>query len=141
MNTPVDTNPLTHLLETARAHWAQYCPRLVAELAAAGRLDAALEAAVTQTETAIEGLMTQHGYTLLEAWEAVREEWVLLPAEDDEEDADDLFWDADDWEDEDDEDDDDDWDADADDFWDDDAEDTPSPPRSPSDSPSPEAAR
>ena len=120
MNTPVDTNPLTHLAETARTHWAQYRPRLVAELEAAGRLEAALAAAVTQTETAIEGLMIQHGYTLLDAWEAVREEWVLLPAEDDEEDRDReedaLFWDDDDWED------DDDWD-DADDD-----EDAPSPP-------------
>ena len=119
MNTTVDTNPLTHLAETARAHWTQYRPRLVAELTAAGRLDAALAAAVTQTETAIEGLMTQHGYTLLEAWEAVREEWVLLPAEDDEEEEDALFWDDDD--------DDDDWDADDDDDdaddWDDDDED------------------
>lgn len=98
-------NPLTHLTETTRAHWQKYRPMMYAALEASGNLEVSIAAAVQQTETAIESLMQQHGLSLLEAWEAVREEWILLPAEDDELEEEmspvELWDDADDWDDDD----------------------------------------
>ncbi len=94
MTTDMSMNPLTDLHATIRTHWQKYCPRRWAELEAAGRLDEAIAAAVQNTETAVDEQM-QRGHTLWEAWEAVREEWAILPAEEDEEAEDwiePFFW-------------------------------------------------
>lgn len=78
----MDTNPLTNLEKTIREHWAEHRPQMVANLQAAGTLDKAVETAVTLTEEAVFAL-TSKGTPLLAAWEAVREEWAILPSETD----------------------------------------------------------
>ncbi len=94
MTTDTSMNPLTDLRATIRTHWQKYCPRRWATLEAAGRLDEAIEAAARNTEAAVDEQM-QRGLSLWEAWEVVREEWAILPAEEDEEEEDwiePFFW-------------------------------------------------
>jgi hypothetical protein len=76
-------NPLVDLEQTIRAHWQKYRPRMCAELAAAGELDDSIRAAAERTREAVLSL-TEKGVPLWQAWEAVREEWAILPAEDEE---------------------------------------------------------
>ena len=72
----------------AEIHWRQHCPRMVRELEQAGRLSAALLEAQERTDEEMETLMRdfrRQGLTPQQAhdqaWEIVREIYVLLPAE------------------------------------------------------------
>lgn len=72
----------------AEIHWRQHCPRLVRELEQTGRLSAALLEAQERTDEEMETLMRdfrRQGLTPQQAhdqaWEIVREKYVLLPAE------------------------------------------------------------
>ena len=84
--TNVSSNPLTHLDQTIRTHWLEYRPKMCAELEAEGKLDAAIDVAARQTSEAVLDLVRQ-GTPLLFAWEQLREEWAILPAEEDEEET------------------------------------------------------
>ena len=100
-----EDNPLTDLRQTIHDHWTKYRPRMCADLVADGKLDAAIEEAARRTEQAVLDL-TSRGVPLLEAWVQIREEWAILPAEEDDEPEEPsdgyLLWDAN-WPDEDDE--------------------------------------
>ncbi len=72
----------------AEAHWREHRPRMVAELEAEGRLQAALLDAQEQTTADLtrlirqftrQGLNPQQAYD--QAWELVREKYILLPPE------------------------------------------------------------
>jgi hypothetical protein len=80
----MQSNPLTNLEETIRQHWRTYRPKMWAELEQAGELEERIQTAAERTREAVMRL-TQQGQSLWEAWHAVREEWAILPAEEDEE--------------------------------------------------------
>ncbi|MDP3072857.1 MAG: hypothetical protein Q8N18_21375 [Opitutaceae bacterium] len=72
----------------AEAHWREHCPRLVRELEAQGKLQEALLEAQEQTTGEMipllrdfqrQGLTPQQAHD--QAWELVREKYLLLPAE------------------------------------------------------------
>ena len=72
----------------AEAHWREHCPRLVRELEAQGKLQEVLLEAQEQTTTEMlrllrelmqQGLTSQQAHD--QAWELVREKYLLLPAE------------------------------------------------------------
>jgi hypothetical protein len=72
----------------AEAHWREHRPRMVRELEAAGRLEAALleaqERTVDEMRTLMlqlrrDGLSPQQAHD--QAWELVREKYILLPPE------------------------------------------------------------
>jgi hypothetical protein len=72
----------------AETHWREHCPRMVRELERQGKLEAALVEAQTQTLTELESLMREFRKQGLnpqqahdQAWEMVRERYILLPAE------------------------------------------------------------
>ncbi len=72
----------------AEAHWREHCPQMVQELEAQGRLPAALLEAQERTLDEMESLMRhfrQQGLTPQQthdqAWELVREKYLLLPPE------------------------------------------------------------
>jgi hypothetical protein len=74
------TNPLSNLKEETRQHWEQYLPRYTAHLKAQGKFDLMLKEAVQSTLDAY-SRMVEKGATPQNAWEALREEWCLLPPE------------------------------------------------------------
>ena len=72
----------------AEAHWREHRPRMVRELETAGRLEAALleaqERTVDEMRTLMlqlrrDGLSPQQAHD--QAWELVREKYILLPPE------------------------------------------------------------
>ena len=72
----------------AETHWRQHCPRMVRQLARLGRLTAALLDAQERTTDEMEtlmkifrkqGLNPQQAHD--QAWELVREKYILLPPE------------------------------------------------------------
>ncbi len=72
----------------AEAHWREHCPRLVRELETQGKLQEALLEAQEQTTGEMvrllrdfrrQGLTPQQAHD--QAWELVREKYLLLPAE------------------------------------------------------------
>ena len=72
----------------AKAHWQEHCPQMVRELEATGRLETALAEAEEQTFTEMETLQWEfraNGSTPAQAhqqaWELVREKYLLLPPE------------------------------------------------------------
>ena len=72
----------------AEKHWREFCPRMVAELEATGRLNEMLLAAEEQTEAELDRLrrqLMQQGWTAQQAhsqaWELVRERYLFLPPE------------------------------------------------------------
>ena len=77
----------------AEAHWREHRPNMVRELEAQGKLEEALYEAQEQTsdemEAITERLETEQGLTVQQAhdqaWEIVRERYILLPAEEDDE--------------------------------------------------------
>lgn len=74
----------TALQELVREHWRQHRPRAFAGLEAMGELESSIETAAYLTLTALAQLVYQ-GMAPWEAWQAVREEWALPPAEEVEE--------------------------------------------------------
>lgn len=77
----------------AERHWREHRPNMVRELEAQGKLEEALYEAQEQTldemEAITERLETEQGLTVQQAhdqaWEIVRERYILLPAEEDDE--------------------------------------------------------
>jgi len=72
----------------AEAHWREHCPRLVRELETQGKLQEALLEAQEQTTAEMIPLLRdlqRQGQTAQQAhdqaWELVREKYLLLPAE------------------------------------------------------------
>ena len=72
----------------AEAHWREHCPRLVRELETQGRLQETLLEAQEQTAAEMaqlirefrrQGLTPQQAHD--QAWELVREKYLLLPPE------------------------------------------------------------
>lgn len=79
---------LTHYGCLAERHWREFCPTMVAELEAAGRLQEMLQDALDQTAKEISRLLPllmQQGLTeeqaQRQAWELVRERYLFLPPE------------------------------------------------------------
>lgn len=70
---------LAHL---AIEHWQKVRPKLYAELKASGDLERLARAAAKRTREAHANLIEQ-GWAPDQAWEAVREDWVFLPSEED----------------------------------------------------------
>ncbi|MBE7556688.1 MAG: hypothetical protein HS126_37030 [Anaerolineales bacterium] len=64
----------------AREHWQEHRPTLYAHLAQTGQLEVMIETAARQTLEAMERLISR-GTTPLEAWQLMREEWLLVPEE------------------------------------------------------------
>lgn len=72
----------------AKAHWQEHCPQMYRELVAMGRLETALAEAEEQTLAEMETLQRELRATgsnptqaHQQAWELVREKYLLLPPE------------------------------------------------------------
>jgi predicted transcriptional regulator len=85
--------PITGYGMMAERHWREHRPNMVRELEAQGKLEEALYEAQEQTTdemlAIMERLETEQGLTVQQskdaAWEIVRERYILLPAEEDDE--------------------------------------------------------
>ena len=75
-------NPLTNLKETIDRHWRTYRPKMYAEMKREGLLEEQVKGAADLTAEAVMGLVGQ-GVDFWKAWELMREEWALLPSEED----------------------------------------------------------
>ena len=80
--------PLTQYGRMAEKHWREHCPQMVRELERKGQLQAMLldaeektkdEMATLRTELMQKGFTAQQAHT--QAWEMVREKYILLPPE------------------------------------------------------------
>lgn len=80
--------PLTQYGRMAEKHWREHCPNLVRTLEATGRLHAMLLEAEEKTKDEMieltqqfrkQGMTPQQAHDC--AWEMVRENYILLPAE------------------------------------------------------------
>lgn len=87
-----DTNlaELADLEQVIERHWRQHRPTMYAELQEQGELEASIRQAADNTRGAVAQLMDEQGMPFLFAWEAVREEWAILPAEEDVDEGDDA---------------------------------------------------
>ena len=79
---------LTQYGRMAEKHWREHCPKMVRELERKGQLQAALVTAQEQTLDEMATLrmeLMQRGSTAqqaqTQAWEIVRERYILLPPE------------------------------------------------------------
>ena len=82
--------PLTRYGLMAEKHWREHRPQMVQELETKGRLQEMLLEAQEKTEDEMDTLrrqLMQQGLTAQQAhdqaWEMVREKYILLPAEND----------------------------------------------------------
>lgn len=66
----------------AEKHWKEYRPKMYRELKKKGQLHKALYAAQELSGNLMVDL-TQQGLAPDQAWELVREQWLLLPSEED----------------------------------------------------------
>ncbi len=80
---------LTQYGRMAEKHWRVFLPKMVAQLAATGRLHEQLLKAEEQTDSDLDSLrrhLMQQGLTAQQAhdraWEMVRERYLFLPPED-----------------------------------------------------------
>lgn len=89
MSTTKTTYPISAFGLMAEHHWREFRPKMVAEMEATGKLEEALYEAQERTidellelETKLEadGLTKQQAHD--QAWEMVREKYILLPPED-----------------------------------------------------------
>jgi hypothetical protein len=80
--------PLTQYGQMAKRHWAEHCPKMVREMERKGILHQMLleaeektkdEMATLRTELMQKGSTAQQAQT--QAWEMVREKYILLPPE------------------------------------------------------------
>jgi len=71
----------TQYLDMAREHWAQYRPKMCAELKKAGKLEEELKRAATKASDLVNDLVDT--MNLNEAEEIVLPRYILLPAEED----------------------------------------------------------
>jgi len=91
MNTTKPTYPISGYGLMAESHWREFRPKMVKELEASGKLEEALHEAQERTLDELLELETKleaDGLTLQQArdqaWEVVRERYILLPPEDEE---------------------------------------------------------
>ena len=80
--------PLTQYGRMAEKHWREHRPKMVREMVRKGQLQAMLldaeektkdEMATLRTELMQKGLTAQQAH--IQAWEMVREKYILLPPE------------------------------------------------------------
>lgn len=76
------TPRLGYLARIADQHWQEHCPRMYRELEDSGQLDEMLDAVQENTASMLKELIAQ-GMPYNQAWELVREQWLLLPEEKD----------------------------------------------------------
>ena len=84
--------PLTGYGLMAKKHWQEFRPKMVTELTAQGKLEQALyeaqETTLDEMETLTRKLETEQKPTPqqaeTQAWEMIREKYILLPPEEDE---------------------------------------------------------
>jgi uncharacterized protein YggE len=81
-------NTLTQYGMMAQKHWREHCPKMVSELEAKGQLQTMLAEAEQRTKEEMADLrieLMKQGKTAdqahRQAWEIVRERYILLPAE------------------------------------------------------------
>ena len=72
---------LQNWIEEARQHWQEHRPKMYQQYLKAGNLDQKLKQAAEQTYLEVDEL-EQQGYQPHEAWEIVREKYLMLPDED-----------------------------------------------------------
>lgn len=87
------TYPISAYGLMAERHWREFRPKMVRELEAQGKLEEALYEAQERTLDELlplEDKLVADGLTMdqasRQAWEMVRERYILLPPEDDQED-------------------------------------------------------
>jgi hypothetical protein len=92
MNATKNTFPISTYGLMAERHWREFRPKMVSELEAAGKLEEALHEAQERTLDELmelETTLVAQGLTMQQAsnqaWEVVRERYILLPSEDDQE--------------------------------------------------------
>lgn len=85
-----DISTLTQYGLMAEQHWREYRPRMVAEMERTGTLQQMLLEAEEKTKDEMDAIrrqLIQRGLTAQQAhdqaWEMVREKYILLPAEND----------------------------------------------------------
>jgi len=85
-----DMKPLTQYGLMAEKHWREHCPRMVAEMERAGTLHQMLLEAEEKTKDEMDEIrrkLIQQGLTPQQAhdqaWEMVREKYILPPPESD----------------------------------------------------------
>lgn len=76
---------LQNWISLARESWKEHNPKLFKELSQQGKLGEALKDAAERTHQEMSELEAQ-GYQTHEAWEMTREMYLILPAEEDDED-------------------------------------------------------
>ena len=83
-------NTLTQYGLMAEKHWREHCPRMVVEMERMGTLQQMLVEAEEKTKDEMDTFrrqLIQHGQTPQQAhdqaWEMVREKYIILPAESD----------------------------------------------------------
>jgi len=79
------------LKRLAEMHWKKYRPKMFQSLKESGRLEESLNQAANDTWQAMQSIKTkliEQGYTEQQAedtaWEMMRQEWILLPEENEE---------------------------------------------------------
>lgn len=92
MNATKNTFPISTYGLMAERHWREFRPKMVSELEATGKLEEALHEAQERTLDdlmELETTLVAQGLTMQQAsnqaWEMVRERYILLPSEDDQE--------------------------------------------------------
>ncbi len=73
-------DPLLGLEETIEAHWREHRPQMTASLVESDELEQAIANAAKATIEAVLNL-ERGGMSRWEAWMAMRQEWAILPAE------------------------------------------------------------
>lgn len=93
MNATKNPLPISAYGLMAERHWREFLPRMVRELQEAGKLEEALYEAQERTLDellVLEDKLVAQGMTMeqasRQAWEMVREKYILLPPEEDLED-------------------------------------------------------
>ncbi len=72
---------LKNWIDLGRKHWKEHLPERYQSLKAAGKLESSLKQAAEQTYLETTELEQTSGYQPDEAWQMVREKYLLLPAE------------------------------------------------------------
>lgn len=72
---------LQNWIDQARSHWKEHLPKRYAALKEAGMLEKSLREAANQTFLEVSQL-EDSGFQPDEAWQMVRENYLMLPAED-----------------------------------------------------------
>ena len=74
------TQPSDPMAALILKHWREFRPKMCLRLAQGNRLLPSVEAAAQLTSEALSELLSK-GVPYNQAWESIREEWALLPSE------------------------------------------------------------